>query len=117
MSRVTGTSLSSESSSEVTTRWREGLTEAGAELVRREGAASQLGEGRHELARDAKNDLGRVGERTQDLVAFQERLPGQRRAVGRQLRLGIPLGAERLIRLVDHAFSFSRRSSLTTFGF
>ena len=42
--------------------------------------------------------------------------PGSGAATRVQVRGRVALRAQDLVRLVDHAFSFSRRRSLTTFG-
>src|SRR5581483_858250 len=90
-----------------------------AQLVRRELAAPELRGRRDEVARGAEHCVRCVGERAQDLVALQERLPGQRRVVGGELRVRVALLAEGGVRLLDraHGFSFSLRSALTTFAF
>src|SRR5262245_7222474 len=98
------------------------LLEAGAELVGRDRVPAEVVGGRDAIADGPQDDLRRVGEGTPDLRALDQQLRGHRRREHGQLRLAVALAAENLVRLLDdgvltHAFSFSRMSSLSTFGF
>src|SRR5262249_32939212 len=89
-----------------------------AQLARRQQAAAELLRGRNEVPHDAENGLRRVREGAEDLGALQQHATGERRRDRAQVRRAVALGAQQLVRLVDHAaFSLSRGGWLTTFGF
>src|SRR5262249_41563333 len=94
--------------------------EAVAQLVRCERARAELLRRRQTLAHGAQHHLGRVGERAQNLRPLDEHLRRHGRCEHAELRLLVALLAQERVRFLDekaHPASFSRTSSLTTFGF
>src|SRR4029079_11857692 len=83
---------------------------------RRQCSPPELLGARDAVAHRAQHDLGRVRERADDLRALQQRLPGKRRVERLEVSGSVALLPQDLVRLPDHAFSFSRSRSLTTFG-
>src|SRR5262249_35036260 len=103
------------------TAFGSGPFETGTELVGRDRVLAEVVGGGHAVTDCTQDDLRGVGERAADLRALDQELRGHRRREHGELRLAVTLAAEDLVRLVDgrvlaHAFSFSRMSSLSTFG-